>query len=93
MPVPARARSWSARAPTSPRSRGSGLTGESVTFSGDGLLARCLQHETDHITGTVFGDRLPNRLRRRLQKAHDKADAGLPRGLARRVTGQRRSAT
>lgn len=60
--------------------RGSGLTGESVTFSGDGLLARCLQHETDHITGTVFGDRLPNRLRRRLHKAHDKAAPDFPEG-------------
>ena len=27
---------------------GQGLDGEPVEFSGDGLLARCLQHETDH---------------------------------------------
>lgn len=59
---------------------GSGLSGESVTFSGDGLLARCLQHETDHTRGTVFGDRLPNRLRRRLHKAHDKAAPDFPEG-------------
>ncbi|MDO9495996.1 MAG: peptide deformylase, partial [Nocardioides sp.] len=37
---------------------GTGLDGAPVTFSGDGLLARCLQHETDHTLGTVFGDRL-----------------------------------
>jgi peptide deformylase len=33
---------------------------------GTGLLARCLQHETDHLKGTVFGDRLSGRLRRKL---------------------------
>ena len=51
---------------------GTGLDGEVVTFSGDGLLARCLQHETDHTLGTVFGDRLPTKLRKKLQKAHDR---------------------
>lgn len=51
---------------------GTGLDGEPVSFSGDGLLARCLQHETDHTLGTVFGDRLPTKLRKKLQKAHDK---------------------
>ena len=40
---------------------GTGLDGEPVTFTGDGLLARCLQHETDHTLGTVFGDRLPTK--------------------------------
>jgi len=52
---------------------GFGLDGEPVEFSGTGLLARCLQHETDHTVGTVFGDRLPTKLRKRLQKQHDKA--------------------
>jgi peptide deformylase len=50
---------------------GYGLAGEPITFEGDGLLARCLQHETDHLYGTVFGDRLSTKLRKRLQKAHD----------------------
>ena len=57
---------------------GTGLTGEPVTFSGDGLLARCLQHETDHTKGTVFGDRLPTKLRKRLQKAMEKAAEEFP---------------
>ncbi len=51
---------------------GTGLDGSPVTFSGDGMLARCLQHETDHTLGTVFGDRLPTKMRKRLQKQHDK---------------------
>ena len=58
--------------------RGTGLDGEPVEFSGDGLLARCLQHETDHTQGTVFGDRLPTKLRKKLQKAHDKAADEFP---------------
>jgi peptide deformylase len=53
--------------------RGTGLDGTPVEFSGDGLLARCLQHETDHTLGTVFGDRLSTRWRKRLQKNHEKA--------------------
>ena len=48
--------------------RGTGLAGEPVEFTGGGLLARCLQHETDHTLGTVFGDRLPTKLRKRLTK-------------------------
>ena len=52
---------------------GTGLDGTPVTFTGDGLLARCLQHETDHTVGTVFGDRVPTKLRKKLQKIHDKA--------------------
>jgi len=51
---------------------GRGLDGSPVTFSGDGLLARCLQHETDHTVGTVFGDRLSTRWRKKLQKIHEK---------------------
>ncbi|GAB3766805.1 peptide deformylase [Nocardioides ginsengisegetis] len=57
---------------------GTGLDGEPVTFSGDGLLARCLQHETDHTLGTVFGDRVSTKNRKRLQKAHDKAAEDYP---------------
>lgn len=52
---------------------GTGLDGAPVEFSGDGLLARCLQHETDHTLGTVFGDRLATKARKRLQKAMEKA--------------------
>ncbi len=57
---------------------GVGLDGEPVAFEGDGLLARCLQHETDHTVGTVFGDRLPTRQRKRLQKAHDRVSGDYP---------------
>ena len=45
--------------------------GNPVTVEGTGLLARCLQHETDHLKGTVFGDRLSGRMRRKLYAQHE----------------------
>ncbi len=45
--------------------------GEPVTVAGTGLLARCLQHETDHLNGIVFGDRLSGRTRRKLYAQHE----------------------
>jgi peptide deformylase len=64
--------------PDHARVDGFGLDGEPVTFEGDGLLARCLQHETDHTNGTVFGDRLPTKALKKLQKQHDKAAEEYP---------------
>ncbi|MFF0341101.1 peptide deformylase [Kribbella sp. NPDC004875] len=40
--------------------------GNPVSYEGDGLLARCLQHETDHTQGMVFGDRLSRKYKKRL---------------------------
>jgi len=59
---------------------GQGLDGEPVHYRGTGLLARCLQHETDHCMGTVFGDRLNRRAYKRLQKQHDGMAASFPDG-------------
>ncbi len=42
--------------------------GAPVAYQGDGLLARCLQHETDHLSGMVFGDRLARKWRHRLER-------------------------
>jgi peptide deformylase len=58
--------------------RGTGVDGRPVEFTGTGMLARCLQHETDHTQGTVFGDRLPTKLRKRLQKAMERAAGDYP---------------
>ncbi len=55
-------------------------TGAPVSYEGNGLLARCLQHETDHLFGTVFGDRLPQKLRRRLQREQVEAADEFPDG-------------
>jgi peptide deformylase len=38
--------------------KGFNMHGEPVTIEGSGLLARCVQHETDHLDGVLFIDRL-----------------------------------
>ena len=38
--------------------KGLNRAGESQTIEGAGLLARCFQHEMDHLDGTLFVDRL-----------------------------------
>jgi peptide deformylase len=59
---------------------GQGLDGSAVRYAGTGLLARCLQHETDHCHGTVFGDRLPRRSYKKLAKQQEAAASDFPAG-------------
>ena len=40
------------------RATGVDLAGRPVEFEAEGLLARCVQHETDHLDGVLFIDRL-----------------------------------
>jgi len=44
--------------------RGLDMHGEPITVDGDGLLARCIQHEVDHLDGVLFLDRLDPAARR-----------------------------
>jgi peptide deformylase len=60
------------------RVEGTDQHGNPVSYSGNGLLARCLQHETDHCNGTVFGDRLNRRTRKKLFKQADALEASYP---------------
>jgi peptide deformylase len=57
---------------------GQGLDGTPVRYAGTGLVARCLQHETDHCQGTVLGDRLSRRSYRKLQKQHEAVAGEFP---------------
>jgi peptide deformylase len=66
--------------PDRARVTGQGLDGEPVEYSGTGLLARCLQHETDHLHGMVFGDRLSTRMRKKLRKQMETSAADYPEG-------------
>ncbi|HTK66317.1 MAG TPA: peptide deformylase, partial [Pseudonocardia sp.] len=45
--------------------RGRDMHGEPVTVEGSELLARCIQHETDHLDGVLFIDRLDPETRKR----------------------------
>ena len=62
------------------RVEGQDLDGNPVSYSGRGLLARCLQHETDHCKGTVFGDRLNKRSRKRLHRQAESLADEFPPG-------------
>jgi len=46
------------------------VEGNPVRLEGHGYAARCLQHETDHLDGTVYVDRLAPALRRLALEAH-----------------------
>jgi peptide deformylase len=50
---------------------GTDVDGNPVTIEGAGMVARCLQHECDHLDGTVYVDRLAKRDRKAALSAAD----------------------
>ena len=56
-------RSWYARVV------GEDLDGHEVIVEGTGLMARCLQHEVDHLDGHLYLDRLERSVRKKAMKA------------------------
>ncbi|MHB8379763.1 MAG: peptide deformylase [Acidimicrobiales bacterium] len=59
--------------------RGHDQYGNDIEVLGTGTLARCLQHETDHVKGLVFEERLPRRLRKLLHARHEQNAWHYPR--------------
>ncbi len=51
------------------RARGVDMTGAAVEFEGEALLARCVQHETDHLDGVLYLDRLNPATRKEAMRA------------------------
>jgi peptide deformylase len=59
--------------------KGFDMYGEPVTLEGSDLLARCIQHETDHLDGVLFIDRLDQKSRKAAMKEIREAEwAGGP---------------
>jgi peptide deformylase len=50
------------------------MYGEPVVIEGSDLLARCIQHETDHLDGVLFVDRLDKETRKAAMKAIREAE-------------------
>jgi peptide deformylase len=50
------------------------MYGEPVVVEGSELLARCVQHETDHLDGIMFIDRLDTETRKEAMRAIREAD-------------------
>ena len=46
------------------RARGIDQLGQQAIVEGEGLLARCIQHEVDHLNGRLFVDRLSGSVRK-----------------------------
>lgn len=46
------------------RVTGTDLEGNAVTVAGEGLMARCLQHEYDHLDGKLYLSRLSGQVRK-----------------------------
>ncbi len=63
------------------RVTGVDATGQPVSVEGRGFLARCLQHEVDHLDGVIYIDRLVGRNRRAALKTLRRNGWGGP-GLA-----------
>ena len=71
-------RAWSVVA------KGQDMHGEPVTIEGTELLARCVQHETDHLDGVLFIDRLDTEARKAAMREIRESDwFGLERPLVK----------
>ncbi len=62
--------------PRAPRAIATGFNmyGDPITIEGTELLARCVQHETDHLDGILFVDRLDKKQRKLAMKAIREAE-------------------
>ncbi len=72
------------------------MNGRTVTIKCNGLLARCLQHETDHLDGGLFTDLVcpadHDKVIRRLKHTHPDAFEEDDDSYARRMKEERRKA-
>ncbi len=58
---------------------GQNMWGDPITIEGTAMLARCVQHETDHLDGVLFIDRLDKKQRKLAMKAIREAEwSGMP---------------
>jgi peptide deformylase len=62
--------------PRAPRAvaKGFNMHGEPIVLEGTDLLARCVQHETDHLDGILFVDRMNPEQRKAAMKAIREAE-------------------
>jgi peptide deformylase len=65
--------------------RGQDLDGAPFEITGEGLLARILQHETDHLDGTLYIDRLDDAGRRSVMAQLRRIELGLEEPPQRRI--------
>ncbi|WP_020520012.1 peptide deformylase [Catelliglobosispora koreensis] len=54
--------------------KGFNESGDPIQIVGTGLMSRCIQHETDHLDGVIFIDRLEKNLRKQAIREIRKAE-------------------
>lgn len=59
---------WDCRRKLTVVARGWNVHGEPQVIEGSQLLARCIQHETDHLDGVLFVDRLDSETRKQAMR-------------------------
>ena len=64
------------------------VDGRPISLSAEGLLARIFQHETDHLHGTLFIDRLPDEERKRVMAELREREMAGDQRRGRRSTGR-----
>jgi len=55
------------------------VSGNPITVEGTGTMARCLQHETDHLEGRLYIDRLSGKARKAVLRAYEASRTSDPR--------------
>jgi peptide deformylase len=70
------------------RVTGLDLDGRPISLEGEGLRARIFQHETDHVNGLLFIDRLSDEDRRQAMADLRERDLGARSGQIRRTAGR-----
>ncbi|MCP3801214.1 peptide deformylase [Allokutzneria sp. A3M-2-11 16] len=73
--------SWDCRRHLHVVAKGWNMHGEPIEVEGSDLLARCIQHESDHLDGVLFVDRLDAETRKRALReirAAEWFDGGVP---------------
>lgn len=58
--------------------------GEKIQFKAGGLLARAIQHETDHLNGILFIDRMPTQAKQALKPELEELQTKTKAALAKR---------
>jgi peptide deformylase len=74
-------RYWQIKRPEFARAEGFGIDGEAVTYEGEDLMGRVLQHEIDHLDGTLLLNRLNPRVRRQALKELREESLGSDRSV------------
>ena len=59
--------------------------GRTLHFKAGGLLARAIQHETDHLNGILFIDRMPTKAKQALKPELDELQAATKAALQKKV--------